>query len=84
MLHVGSVVVVPGLESAGSIAVVHGLSCFPANRIFPDQESKLSPVAAGGFFTTEPPGKPTIDTVFKDLGVLTRLIIFHTLICFAS
>ena len=38
---VGSVVVVPGLKSAGSIVVVHGPSCSPANGIFPDQWSNL-------------------------------------------
>ena len=32
-----SVVVVPRLQNTGSIAVMHGLSCFAASGIFPDQ-----------------------------------------------
>ena len=39
--HVGSVVVVPGLQSTGSAAVVHGLSCSEACGIFWDQGSNL-------------------------------------------
>ena len=35
--HVGSVVVAHGLQSAGSVFVVHGLSCSMACGIFPDQ-----------------------------------------------
>ena len=34
----GSAVVVPRLQSTGSLVVVHGLSCFLACRIFPDQD----------------------------------------------
>ena len=34
-----SVVVVPRLESTGSITVAHALSCSVAHEIFPDQES---------------------------------------------
>ena len=45
------------LWSTGSIVVVHGLSCFMACGIFPDQGSNLSPAFASGFFTTEPPRK---------------------------
>ena len=34
---------------------------FPSPRDFPDPEIKpASPALAGRFFTTEPPGKPTI------------------------
>ena len=36
---VGSVVVVPGLQSTGSTAVARGLSCSAARGIFPDQGS---------------------------------------------
>ena len=36
-----SVVVVPRLQSTGSIAVMHGLNCFAASGIFPDQ--RLNP-----------------------------------------
>ena len=53
LLHVGSVVAVPGLYSTGSIVVVHGLSCFKGCGIEP-----VSPALAGRFLTTEPPGKP--------------------------
>ena len=35
--QVGSVVVVPGLQSTGSIVVAHGLSCYAAYGIFTDQ-----------------------------------------------
>ena len=35
----GSVVAACGLQSTGSIVVVHGLSCFVARGIFPDQGS---------------------------------------------
>ena len=51
---VGSVVLVPGLQSTDSIVTVHGLSCSAACGIFPDQGSSLA--LAGGFFTTEPQG----------------------------
>ena len=44
--------------------VAHGLSCFAAWQIFLDQESKLSPALAGRFFTTEPPGKPLVNSFF--------------------
>ena len=37
--HMGSVVAVPGLESTGSIVVVHWLSCSAACGFFPDQGS---------------------------------------------
>ena len=39
-----SVVVAPGLQSAGSVVVVHGLSCSVACGIFPDQDSNLCPL----------------------------------------
>ena len=38
-----SVVVALGLQSAGSVAVVHGLSCSAARGIFPDQGSNPCP-----------------------------------------
>ena len=45
----------------GSV-VVHRLSCSLACRIFPGPRIKrMSPPLAGGFFTTEPPGKPLVD-----------------------
>ena len=55
-----SAVSAPGLQSTGSTVTVHGLSCsstcgihLPGSRIEP-----VSPALAGGFFTTEPLGKP--------------------------
>ena len=46
------------LLSTASAAGVHGLSCITACRISSDQGYNSSPPLAGGFFTTEPPGKP--------------------------
>ena len=58
--HLGFIVAVPRLQSTSSIAVAQGLSCFGACGIFLDQRSNsLSLALAGGFFTTEPPGKPS-------------------------
>ena len=62
----GSVVVARGLSSCGSWALEHGLnSCGAWIYLFlstwdpPKPGNKpLSPALAGGFFTTEPPGKP--------------------------
>ena len=55
-----SAVTVSGLQSTGSIVVVHGLSCseacgwdLPRSGMEP-----VSPALTGGFFTTESPGKP--------------------------
>ena len=54
-----SIVAAWGLWSTGSVVVAHGLSCSVACGIFPDQGSNLLSLAlVGGFFTTEPPGKP--------------------------
>ena len=53
-----SVVAAPGLWRTGSIVVAHGLS-YSACGTFPGMEP-MSPALAGGFFTTEPPGKPLI------------------------
>lgn len=55
MWGVGSVVAAPRLQSTGSVLVAHGLSCFEAGGI---RDRPVSPVLAGGFFTTEPAGKP--------------------------
>ena len=50
---------VHGLQT--SVAVAFGLCCSTVCGIFPDQGSNpVSPALAGGFFTTEPPGKPPI------------------------
>ena len=40
----GSAVAVPGLQSAGSVAVAHGLSCSTARGISPDQGSNSHPL----------------------------------------
>ena len=55
----GSVVAVPRLPSTGSVVVAHRLSCFicsiwdlPGPGFEP-----VCPALAGGFLTTEPPGK---------------------------
>ena len=41
--------------------MVHGLSCSMAHGIFPVHEliERVYPLLARGFFTTEPPGKPS-------------------------
>ena len=63
--HVGSVVVAPRLQSTGSTVVAHGLSCSVPCAIFLDQGSNWRLLhLAGGFFTTEPPGKPQMQLVW--------------------
>ena len=53
------VAVAPRLQSTGSVAVAHGLSWSMAGANLPRPGIKpVSPTLAGGFFTTEPPGKP--------------------------
>ena len=56
-----SVVVARGPWSAGSVVVVHWLSCSAACGMWdlpgPGLEP-VSPALAGGFLTTGPPGKP--------------------------
>ena len=70
--HMGSGVAVPRLWSTGSVAMVHGLSCFLACGIFRDEESNpMSPSLAGGFFITEPPGKPPL-LFYKEI-----LVVWH-------
>ena len=62
-----------GSRRAGSVVVAHGPSCSAACGVLPDQGSNPCPLhwqadsqplrhqgsPAGGFLTTEPPGKPT-------------------------
>jgi hypothetical protein len=43
----------------GSIIVVHGLSCSGMWDLSGSGIETVSPALAGGFFTTEPPGKPS-------------------------
>ena len=52
-LHVGSVVVARGLQSASSVAVPHSKWDLPRPGI-----ELVSPTLQGGFLTTGPPGKP--------------------------
>ena len=54
-----SVVAACGLSSCDSWALEHGLSCSVACDL-PDQGSNLCP-CTGRFFTTEPPGKPSLE-----------------------
>ena len=57
-----SVAAAPGLLSTDSTAVGHQLSChLPRPRIEP-----VSPALAGGFPTTEPPGKPQRALLHKE------------------
>ena len=55
---------------------------FPTQEIFPDPgikpASPVSPILAGGFFTTEPPGKPQDENISHHPGctLLHRLILF--------
>ena len=49
--------------------MAHGLSCSAACGIFPDQGLNQSPALAGGFFTTEPPGKPLNITFYDTLFI---------------
>ena len=55
---VASRVVKDGCQGMGSAAGVLGLCCSAVCEMCLDQRSNLSPALAGGFFTTEPPGKP--------------------------
>ena len=62
----------PGLWSTGSIVVAHSLGCSTAWGNLPGSGIKfMSPVLAGGFFTTEPPGKPL--SGFFTLCIFTSL-----------
>ena len=72
----GSVVEASGLQSTGSVAVAHGLSCPSACGIFPDQRlNPVSPAPANGFVTSEPPGKPLNQYNFKCVLVSNMTII---------
>ena len=60
-----------------SVVAVHELSCSKAHGIFPDQESNPRPLHwQVSFFTTEPPGKPSIplvsDQIFLSLQELAK------------
>ena len=53
-VHMGSALVVSGLQSTSAVTVAHGLSCSVACGSFPDQGLNLCPALADGVFTTEP------------------------------
>ena len=58
VLVMASLAVEHGLyRLAGSVVVMHGLSCSTACEIFPYQGSNQCPLQ-GTFLTTGPPGKP--------------------------
>ena len=56
LIAVASLVAAPGLQSTGSVVVVPGLSCSTWNLPGPGIKP-MSPVLAGRFLTTGPPGK---------------------------
>ena len=58
--------------------MAHGLSCCTAFGIFLDQGLKLSPALAGGFFNTEPPGKPSIYVNHNKLLILHQVVLIFT------
>ena len=53
-----SVVATFGLQSTGSAVVAHGLAALRHMGSSGIRDGAMSPALAGGFFTTEPPGKP--------------------------
>ena len=70
------------LGCAGSVAVVHGLSCLEACGIFPDQGSNLCPPALQGrFLIPEPQGKFHI-SVFKTNDYVLHCPGLGVLACF--
>ena len=54
------VIVACGLQTEGSVVVVHGLSCSEACGLFPDQRSNPSPLSwqVDSYPLHPPPGKP--------------------------
>jgi len=71
-----SVIAAPRVYSVGSVALEHEPSCSAACGIFPDQGS-MSPALAGGFLTSEPPGKSCLlhrglcrDFLFWEIPIL--------------
>ena len=83
-----------GSRRAGSVIVAHGPSCFAACGIFPDTLSyvktaedvqPVSPVLAGRFSTTVPPGKPMKSFFFLSL-IFIYLFLFMAVLgfCFCA
>ena len=62
--HCGSLSCCGRRALSGPVVVARRFSCSAARGIFPNQTELMSPAAAGRFFTTETPGKPTL-TVFN-------------------
>ena len=62
-----------------SAFVAHGLSCPLAREILPDQRLNLGPLQlAGGFLTTEPPGKSQSVCCYGT-GVCVQNTVIHTI-----
>ena len=62
----GSIVATLRLYGTGSVLVAHGLSCFTL-RMWDLPGPGVKPVSsalAAGFFTTEPPGKPSVNIFY--------------------
>ena len=56
----------PQLCPVGSAFVVNGLGCSAVLGDLPDSgREPVSPALAGGFFSTEPPGKPSFFSYFE-------------------
>ena len=64
------------------IVLAHGLSCFVACGIFPDQESNLSPVLGGRFFTTCHLGSPFNTYKNINIKICNKTSIFFFLVRF--
>ena len=62
-IAVASLVVVHGLQSAGSVVVPHQLTCPAAGGLLLPRPGikPMAPELAGRFLTTEPPGKCLLD-----------------------
>ena len=80
LLVVASLAVAPGLSRAGSVVVAHGLSCSAACGIFLDQGlNPRSPVLAGRFFSTGPPGESSSLSTFLSQWSPLGTFLFTTL-----
>ena len=56
--HAGSVVATHQLSNTGPVVMVHRLSCHSMWDLPGPEIELMSPTFAGGFFATEPPGRP--------------------------
>ena len=80
LITVASCVAEHWFWDVGSVAGAHGLCCSAAREMCPDQSSNPSPALAGGFFTSEPPGKPSlcffpvVVVVFKIITIWVKLM----------